>query len=93
MVLKNLIAIATAITSPISCQKGYNLDYRKWITQGIVQEVQPLGNYFCDSSKDTPYHKKLEGVANTKIKRHILPLEVVYPPLALMHTGVVELQA
>ena len=71
------------------------------VSCGLDKEIALDGTYLkyfpframIERSQITPYHKKLEGVADTKIQRHILPLEVVYPPLALRHTGVVELQA
>ena len=63
--------------SPISCQKGLGLAYRKRIDSGIVPKYCPESITFWDGSKMTPYHKKFLEVLTLTLNLKALLREFV----------------
>jgi hypothetical protein len=45
-------------TTPISCQSGAKVAFRKRIPQGIVLKVQPLGDCYWDRPQIAAFHGK-----------------------------------
>ena len=62
----------------------------KKVRMGCTEAYYSFG-LLIEASLMRRYHNKLEGVANTKVQRHITPTEVMYPSLSLGESWIVEL--